>query len=855
MNLLGFFKNKVMHSKFKLFYIISFLEYIISGIYVILTSLDSGNAEILDLPKKIFLLAVILFCLAFLILLFGIITEKKNQSIDIFFQRIPKKFIFWLKTFSIFIILWGVISVFFPIQWFGNIKGYFWLLKPVSIPTGFVFLQFWLFLWLERHEFKVSQDLHKYLYLMVRSFFILLTILLTICISLYFSKIGLVYKTGYWNVPGIPITGIQFLSIIVFTVFSQILLSNNSINVTAVWRKRINVIIPVLIYLITITVWSYTPMVKHFFSLEPTAPNFQPFPVSDARDYDLGALSILKGYGINFSIYTDKPLYMVFLAVLHLISGNNYSLLIFLQVLVLGIIPCFLYIFGKKYFNTVFGFTLALTLILQQRNSILLSHQIASVNPKLLVTEIMTLLGIILIAYLLFLWCTTRQTRYGFILGAAIGSTSLVRFTPILIVVIAGVYCFFIFKKTPKLLIKQILLLGLGFLVVFTPYALSSINSVGQLQIINKIYYVFHVRYDEKSNSQTTITPDLQSESNIQDLNLVTQNPIQVIESDPEIATLPENQITNTSQSKFMIFVDGINLKISSIVQKIEESSVITIINHFFHNFSTSLLALPDSTIFTSLNELRQREYWQESNNWNGILPINQSLMIIGNLIFVSLGLAYSWTRYRWIGFGPLFIFLTYNFVLSFSMTSGSRYIVPINWIIYFYFLLGWVFIINLINLRFNPKIESLLLPNNSNITANKNQQSGKFIPVLISIIVISLMIPISNLLVPRIINNKNILSQISPAIVENQDKINWAFGEILYPYYWNNSTLFFNFLSGSTVSSYTIDMKNFVDKDTVLESQQPALLGTSMVDEKQVLEYIILVNDNDQTIIWKKSP
>ena len=124
---------------------------------------------------------------------------------------------------------------------------------------------------------------------------------------------------------------------------------------------------------------------------------------------DLGGLSIIRGYGIYFHGYTDKPLYMIFLSFFHLIAGNNYSLLTWIQILVLGFIPVVLYLLGKKFHGQGFGLFLALITILRQRNAIVLSYKIASVNPKLLITEVMTLLGIVLLAYVVFLWLRTQK--------------------------------------------------------------------------------------------------------------------------------------------------------------------------------------------------------------------------------------------------------------------------------------------------------------------------------------------------------------------------------------------------------------------------------------------------------------
>jgi hypothetical protein len=66
-------------------------------------------------------------------------------------------------------------------------------------------------------------------------------------------------------------------------------------------------------------------MIKHFNALRPAPPAFQYFPYSDARIHDMGAISILEGYGIFFGQYTDKPLYMTALSMLHRVTGYDYN--------------------------------------------------------------------------------------------------------------------------------------------------------------------------------------------------------------------------------------------------------------------------------------------------------------------------------------------------------------------------------------------------------------------------------------------------------------------------------------------------------------------------------------------------
>jgi hypothetical protein len=97
-------------------------------------------------------------------------------------------------------------------------------------------------------------------------------------------------------------------------------------------------------------------------------------------------------------------------------------------------------------------------------------------------------------------------------------------------------------------------------------------------------------------------------------------------------------------------------------------------------------MALPDSLTYQKIIPLSQREYWHVGNEWNGNLQVEQLVLIFVNLIVVSFGVVYSWQHQRWGGLIPGFCFFIYDLALSFSLTSGGRYLVPINWVVFFYY-------------------------------------------------------------------------------------------------------------------------------------------------------------------------
>jgi len=61
------------------------------------------------------------------------------------------------------------------------------------------------------------------------------------------------------------------------------------------------------------------------------------------------------------------------------------------------------------------------------------------------------------------------------------------------------------------------------------------------------------------------------------------------------------------------------------------------------------------------------------------------------NLILLSIGFGNAWKRFGFISLVPLAVFLFYNLANAFARTSGGRYIVPADWVVYFYYAIGLV--------------------------------------------------------------------------------------------------------------------------------------------------------------------
>jgi hypothetical protein len=79
--------------------------------------------------------------------------------------------------------------------------------------------------------------------------------------------------------------------------------------------------------------------------------------------------------------------------------------------------------------------------------------------------------------------------------------------------------------------------------------------------------------------------------------------------------------------------------------------------------------------------------YWRP--DWDGTFTLSSFLFFALNLFFIVLGIRVAWEQQHLAGLVPLVIFLLYNLSNGLARTSGGRYIVPIDWIVTIYFLVG----------------------------------------------------------------------------------------------------------------------------------------------------------------------
>ena len=270
---------------------------------------------------------------------------------------------------------------------------YYERLSPLLWYFVILGLQAFIFLLLLKNGFnprEFSKRKSNYLSALI-AFCILLAVLLFVTLT----KLGITPDTAYWGEPGVAIQGWQFV-ISIFAGFFTLLFANRSSQVLTKF------LLPIALYLTACVLWLSVPfeVLKSSFYAPINLPANIPFPYSDAGFYDFLSQSLLIGTDYLGRI-PPRPLYVVFLSVLHFFFGQNYPAIIAAQTLVFAIFPVILYFLAKKLHSPAAGVTVALFAIFRELVSLWISSNTRVANSKMFTTDFPTAIGIALMLSLI----------------------------------------------------------------------------------------------------------------------------------------------------------------------------------------------------------------------------------------------------------------------------------------------------------------------------------------------------------------------------------------------------------------------------------------------------------------------
>jgi hypothetical protein len=462
-----------------------------------------------------------------------------------------------------------------------------------------------------------------------------LAVLSAIFLFVLITKIGIVPDAAYWGEPGVAILGWQMaLSLLAGLVI--LLWSRKS------FPRFAGMYLPLGIYVLACILWLSVPMsvLENSFYAPITPPANTPFPYSDAGFYDYLSQSLLIGSDYLGGI-PPRPLYITFLAFLHLILGQNYPAIIAAQTFVLALFPIILYFLGKKLHSPAAGTVVALFAIFRELVGLWISSNTRVANSRIFTTDFPTALGIAALCLVIIWWFERRDLKSTLVAGGAFGLLLLFRTQSLFILPVILILAWFVYQRKTIAWMSTCLVFITAMILTVLPWLVHNYTVSGQFSFDDP-QQVSIISSQYSFNSDLGATP-----------------------FDPSRGSVFRHMAAFT----------------------LENPGYVTrfILTHFLNTEIGGLLSLPlikrYDGLFAPVNL-----YWV---GWNGSLEWYNLVLLGIYLTVIAVGLGTAWRRARWLGLVPLAFNLGYAIANGISRFSSWRYNLPVDWVVYFYLALG----------------------------------------------------------------------------------------------------------------------------------------------------------------------
>jgi hypothetical protein len=497
---------------------------------------------------------------------------------------------------------------------------------------------------------------HKPVY---RSSLVALFLLLFILLFVIFTRIGITPDTAYWGEPGTAIQGWHFIVALVIGFATLLLFAFRFPPST------FRLLLPLSLYLAAVILWLSVPLetLASSFYAPISPPTNIPLPYSDAGYYDFASQSLLIGTDY-FGGIPPRPLYVTFLAFLHLLFDQNYPAIIAAQTLVLAIFPVTLYLLGKKLHSPAAGVTVALFAIFREYTALWIASNTRVANSKIFTTDFPTAMAIALMCFMVIWWLERRDLKSTLTAGGAFGILLLFRTQSMLTLPVVFLLALFAMKFKWAEWVRAGVAFGAAMLLAVLPWLAHNYTIAGKFSFDdpNQVAVIY---------SQYSFTGNL-------DLS----------QFNPETDSVRERIISFTLENPAYVanFIAA----------------------HFLNTEIGGLLTLPLIEPFNGL-QAPVNLYWVE---WNGSLEWYNLLLILGYLVVLALGFGAAWRRMGWLGLVPLAFNLGYALSNGIARFSSWRYNLPVDWVIYFYFAVGAIEALGGLSLLFGAKTERIFPQN-----------------------------------------------------------------------------------------------------------------------------------------------
>ncbi len=382
--------------------------------------------------------------------------------------------------------------------------------------------------------------------------------------------------------------------------------------------------------------WRTTELPVNHFMHESEEGSGILYPFSDSRDYDANAELMLMGEGLSAGQPLPRPLYVFFIGILHKLVGDDFSNLVNAQTAIYALFPALAYLFGKRYFNRETGILFALLFVFREQNLALLSGVLTQSSSRMLLSEFMMTVWLILTAGVGMAWTRKPDSRsLGALAGLTLGMAALVRAQ---VVVLAPLLVVFIiiasFRKKP---------LPWRALLWFTAAFLAVVLAWSTRNYIRSSSFTFEdARY-------TTYLKEL----------LTTDDEPKLLGGGPsETQATPAGLLANTP------------------------ALVVNSLYSTLHQFPWK--ADPMLTLSEYVSKQADGEYFPQLN-----MSVEEWAMLVLHLVLVISGVWVAFRRLGWAGLLPLGIYGLYSVSTAVVGFSGWRFIQPVDWVFLLYWAIG----------------------------------------------------------------------------------------------------------------------------------------------------------------------
>jgi hypothetical protein len=644
-------------SLLKLYLLIGALECVLVLWFVGGITSDPRNAVFLGYSVfRLVLLAFIVLILGIFItlLVWANLSRPFSETIVLFVDEINshRSKRWFLSASCIFLLTCAVVIFLIPSERLGSLSDQVERLAPVLYLSAVIALQSLIvqFAWTPRRVHWENLGHWKFSFYIAGGVLAILGIL-----SAWMARtgIGLLPEMYGWHFPGTPILFSQlflaWLAALPFVIWE------NPIEKWLIDASRFFRLDPIIFFVLwagAFLIWWGQPMTREsYFTPEPTPPNFEYYPYSDAAFYDQTSQIILIGEGRSNEVVL-RPLYIFFLAVLHLMGGQQYQAVIFLQTLFLAVMPAFAFLLASRLGGRPLGIMTAILIIVRERNAIALTNIIEVTHSKLLLSDVPTMALMILAVYVYIIWLEKRhlQPHLGVMAGASFGLVVLVRSQAQLLLAVLIIGMVFSGGFQMGRALQRVAIFLLGFVLVVTPWVVRNYQVSGQPAIENTEFYMrlFAGGYAEPTDVLDILPGESTDEYNarirLQIVRYVLNHPLEI------------GRIYAT---------------------------------YFLHNEISSVVYFPLSVrLYDLQGYVAHMPFWENPKVTFGA---GSGLMFVVTLAIMAFGIGTAARRAKFLGVMPLLIHFGYSLSVVPARISGWRYVLPVDWIPQLYYSLGLI--------------------------------------------------------------------------------------------------------------------------------------------------------------------